>query len=142
VLDNYEVGWGKPPMSTRFQKGQSGNPKGRPRGTKNLRTDLMEELQETIVVREGDKTVRMSKQRAMIKTVMTKTLKGDARAILTVIRIIAATGLDTDIGSTGPDQALSIDEKELFQGLVDEVRAEQASAPKENGKPEGEGDES
>jgi hypothetical protein len=48
----------------------------------------MEELRETIVVREGDRTVRMSKQRAMIKTVMNKSLKGDPRAILTLIRLM------------------------------------------------------
>ena len=34
----YAVGWGKPPRHTRFKKGQSGNPKGRPPGSKNMNT--------------------------------------------------------------------------------------------------------
>jgi hypothetical protein len=141
VSNNYQVGWGKPPIGTRFQKGQSGNPKGRPRGAKNLKTDLMEELQQTIVVREGDRTVRMSKQRAMIKTVMNKSLKGDARAIITLIRMMTRFA-EPDGGSTEVDQALSVDEKELWQGLVDELRSEQTSAPERGGKPGDEGGES
>jgi uncharacterized protein DUF5681 len=140
VSDNYEVGWGKPPLDTRFGKGQSGNPKGRPRGTKNLKTDLMEELRETIVVREGDRTVRMSKQRAMIKTVMNKSLKGDARAIITLIRMMTRFA-EPNGGSTEVDEALSVDERELWQGLLDEVRSEQTSAPKRGDKPD-EGSES
>ena len=44
----YEVGYGKPPKHTRFQPGQSGNPRGRPKGTKNLKTDLEEELSERV----------------------------------------------------------------------------------------------
>lgn len=141
MLDNYEVGWGKPPIATRFKKGQSGNPKGRPRGTKNLQTDLMEELRETIVVREGDRTVRMSKQRAMIKTVMNKSLKGDPRAIITLIRMMTRFAEPIG-GSTEIDATLSVDEKELWQGLIDEVRSEQTSARHRSDKPDAEGGES
>ena len=46
----YEVGYGKPPRHTRFIKGQSGNPRGRPTGAKNLKTLLSEALNETVIV--------------------------------------------------------------------------------------------
>ena len=137
MSDNYQVGRGKPPLATRFKKGQSGNPKGRPRGTKNLKTDLMEELRETIVVREGDRTVRMSKQRAMIKTVMNKSLKGDPRAIVTLIRLMTRFA-EPDGGTTEVNEALSIDERELLQGLLDE----HTSASERGDKPDHEGGES
>ncbi len=137
MSNNYQVGRGKPPLATRFQKGQSGNPKGRPRGTKNLKTDLMEELRETIVVREGDRTVRMSKQRAMIKTVMNKSLKGDPRAIITLIRLMTRFA-EPDGGSTEVNEALSVDERELWQGLLDE----HTSASERGDKPDHEGGES
>jgi hypothetical protein len=41
---DYEVGYGKPPRETRFAKGQSGNPRGRPSGAKNFATLLREAL--------------------------------------------------------------------------------------------------
>jgi hypothetical protein len=46
--DGNGVGYGRPPEHTRFRKGHSGNPKGRPKGTRNLLTDVQEELAERI----------------------------------------------------------------------------------------------
>ncbi len=80
MSDDYDVGYGRPPKRTQVQKGQSGNPSGRPKGAKNLKTELEEELQEPIVVREGDTRKTVSKQRAMIKGLMAKAMQGDARA--------------------------------------------------------------
>ena len=65
---DYEVGYKRPPSHTRFEKGRSGNPRGRPKGTLNLATDLAEELGEMIEVRENGAVRRISKQRAMVKS--------------------------------------------------------------------------
>ena len=54
---------------------------GRPRGSKNLNTDLLEELEELITVREGGKIQRVTKQRAMVKALAAKGMKGDVRAL-------------------------------------------------------------
>src|SRR6478609_8709514 len=78
---DYEVGYGRPPQHTRFRPGCSGNPKGRPKGTQNLKTDLMEELSERISISEGGKPKKLSKQRALLKSLLAKAItKSDARA--------------------------------------------------------------
>jgi hypothetical protein len=77
---DYPVGYKKPPKSSRFKSGASGNPRGRPKGAANLKTDLADELAEPIRIREGDRERSVSKQRAMIKALVAKALKGDPRA--------------------------------------------------------------
>ena len=79
--DDYEVGYKKPPAHTRFKKGQSGNPKGRPTGTKNFKTDLMEELSEQVLITESGKDPQITKKRAIVKRTMQKAIAGDIRAI-------------------------------------------------------------
>ncbi len=68
--DDYEIGYGKPPKYTQFKPGRSGNAKGRPKGAKNLKTDLKEKLQEKIAIKESGAPKTVSKQRAMIKAQM------------------------------------------------------------------------
>jgi len=74
------VGYGSPPDHTKFQKGQSGNPRGRKKGRKNFMTDLIEELSETVEITENGKRKTITKQRALQKSVVTRGIKGDVRA--------------------------------------------------------------
>jgi len=83
----YKVGYGKPPEKNQFKPGQSGNTKGRPAGSKNLKTELEEELLEKIAIKEGGTQKNVSKQRAMIKALMAKAVQGDARAANTLINM-------------------------------------------------------
>ncbi len=83
-----KVGYRKPPAKTRFQPGQSGNPNGRPKGSVNLKTDLRSELSERIRIREGERSLKVSKQRAMLKALVAKALKGDARAANVVLTLV------------------------------------------------------
>lgn len=78
---HYEVGYGKPPQHTRFKKGQSGNPKGRPLGCKNSATLLREALGEQVVVSENGRRMTMSKKQAIIKQIVNKAASGDHRSI-------------------------------------------------------------
>lgn len=88
MAENYKVGYGKPPKATRFRKGQSGNPRGRAKGTRNLKTDLLEELAERILVKEGGEALKISKQRAMVKSLAAQALKGDMRAATLVLNMV------------------------------------------------------
>ena len=78
--DDGGVGFKRPPKHTRFKPGQSGNPKGRAKHTRNLKTEFLEELGEVIRVREGDREMKISKQRAFVKALVAAAIKGDMRA--------------------------------------------------------------
>jgi hypothetical protein len=88
-MGRYKIGYDKPPQATRFKRGQSGNLKGRPKGSRNLRTDLAAELDERITVREEGRSVRISKQRALVKSLMAQALKGNVRATSAVLALYA-----------------------------------------------------
>src|SRR5712664_4205201 len=64
---DYEVGYKKPPTGSKFQKGESGNAKGRPRGSKNLATLFEDELNQRVIVRENGRQKRITKREAAVK---------------------------------------------------------------------------
>src|SRR3989304_5680992 len=125
----YEVGFGKPPQHTRFRPGQSGNPRGRPKGTKNLKTDLLEELGEKILVHEGGQARKLSKQRAVVKTLVNRTLKGDARAPNSLLPMMMRL-LDTGEGSE-PERSedLHPDELEILEAYKERLTRPHAKEP-------------
>jgi type II secretory pathway predicted ATPase ExeA len=86
-MRSYDVGYRKPPKPTQFKKGRSGNPTGRRKGTLNLATDLADELSERITVREDGKPRRISKQRALVKSLLAKALQGDIRAATALLAL-------------------------------------------------------
>ena len=79
--DHYVVGYAKPPKHTRFKKGQSGNPKGRPKGSRNFATDLDDVLSTKVTVQENGRPREVTAQQATLLQLVAKALKGDVRAI-------------------------------------------------------------
>jgi adenylosuccinate synthase len=76
-----KVGRGNPPKDTQFRKGTSGNPKGRPKGSKNLSTYLMEAARDQVAATVGGKSRRISKIQATAMQLATKAASGDQAAI-------------------------------------------------------------
>jgi hypothetical protein len=85
---DYEVGYGKPPLHTRFQKGQSGNPKGRPRGRKNLSSLLNEVLNGWVIVVENGRRKRITKREAIITQLVNKSAAADLKATQIVLALL------------------------------------------------------
>ena len=85
----YLVGRGKPPQAAKFKKGTSGNPGGRPRGSKNFSTQYMAEVNATIPAMENGKPVKISKLTANIKHEVAQGATGNLRAIDKVLSRVA-----------------------------------------------------
>ncbi len=120
---DYEIGYKRPPRHTRFEKNRSGNPNGRPKGTKNLKTELEEELRERIVVREGGKPKKVSKLRAILKGQAAKAAQGDTKAATFVGNLVLKL-LDT-----GANEPLAEDISDDDQAILDDyVKRRQAPA--------------
>jgi Family of unknown function (DUF5681) len=81
MKDDYAVGWGKPPKHTQFKKGRSGNPKGRPAGRRNFKTDLVEELGTRVEVKERGRKRLLTKQQVIVKQLITRCANGDPAAL-------------------------------------------------------------
>jgi hypothetical protein len=129
MQDDYDIGYKKPPRQNQFQKGQSGNPKGRPKGSKNLRTDLQEELQERVMVTERGRQRPVSKQRALVKTMTSRALKGDSRAIA-LLADLAMRLLPQDDETAGP-KPLSADDQAILEDFDLRLREDDGPAEEE-----------
>jgi Family of unknown function (DUF5681) len=81
----YSVGYGRPPEATRFKPGQSGNPKGRPKGSKSLTTLFIKELGRPVILKENGKTRRVPKAEAIVKQVINKALGADPKSTIIVL---------------------------------------------------------
>ena len=86
---SYKVGYRKPPRASRFKPGQSGNPKGRPKGARNklparneerLKKLIIEEAYRPIKVTEGKRQITISMVQAILRSLAMKAARGDHRA--------------------------------------------------------------
>ena len=110
------VGYGNPPVRTRFKPGQSGNPKGRRKDQRNVHTVVDEALSQRITIREGNRTRSVTKLDAVILTMVSAALKGDTKAqaqLITLLRSLGMTGeppeAPTQEPFTADDQGLIAD---------------------------------
>jgi Family of unknown function (DUF5681) len=90
---DYAVGYGKPPTHTRFRKGRSGNPGGRPHGMTARRATALalKELYRLVPVREGDKLIKMPAIQLVLRSKVALAAKGNGpaqRALFEIARVL------------------------------------------------------
>jgi hypothetical protein len=85
----YAVGYRRPPVYSRFKKGQSGNPNGRPAGRPNLKSVLERAMHQKVPVRQGKKVRKKPMFEAILDTHGRKGANGDARSAALIINIAA-----------------------------------------------------
>ncbi|MCJ2127277.1 DUF5681 domain-containing protein [Methylobacterium sp. E-045] len=113
----YEVGYGKPPADHRFRKGQSGNPRGRPRGhsaplgRRDLLDALTQAAREPIAITKDGRTIRTTQIEALAQQLTRKALQGDMRAAkLLFDNIKALAPADEPDGMSFEERLLLLDE--------------------------------
>jgi len=88
----YEIGYRKPPEHTRFQKGVSGNPSGRPKGGQNLKTLFQKIMREEVSLREGSVTKTITKGEAVVRGLVIGAMKGDGRSVIALMKLAEYAG--------------------------------------------------
>ncbi len=102
---DYEIGYGRPPRDSQFKPGRSGNPRGRPRGSRNLATLIEQELSAKVAVNEGGKRRILPKRVVIAKRFVNKAAEGDIRTLQTLFRV-------TDLALAEPERAATDSEPE------------------------------
>lgn len=103
---DYEVGYQKPPKATRFTKGQSGNPSGRPKGVRNWATTIHAALEQIVTINENGRQRKVTKFEAATMQLVNKAAAGDAHAIRLVLQIMPSMeAIINKVGASSLSQA-------------------------------------
>lgn len=110
-LDQEDVGYGKPPRASQFKPGTSGNPKGRPRGSKNESTILREMLNEKLSLRQPNGRVKkIPALEGVHRKQLERALKGDVKSAAFVLnRYAALVSGELQIDDLGDDEQAVLD---------------------------------
>jgi hypothetical protein len=118
---DYAVGYARPPVHSRFRKGASGNPAGRPRGCRNLSTLVTEELNKSVPVREGGRVRTMSKRAALLASMVNRALQGDAR--MTSLLLSLMHRIETGDSAAPPPEPMSDADAAIIDAFAHRLRA-------------------
>jgi hypothetical protein len=126
---DYAVGYGKPPRHAGFQKGRSGNPKGRPKGSKNLGTLLNQALDEKVTVTEDGRRRRVTKREQVIAQLVNKSTAADLRAIKQLTDIVQGVERRSEGSAAAPSEPaqLTAPDREVVELFVARLRRQIAA---------------
>jgi hypothetical protein len=128
------VGYGRPPRHTRFRKGQSGNPKGRRKGSRALKTDLDEALKATLTITVGGKKRKGTTQALSMYALAVKAATGDLRASKLLADLVLAVFGPGD--RNGTEAKLSKHDEELLDRLLDRLAPDSTQQQSSDSSPD------
>ncbi len=127
---DYNIGFGKPPKKTRFTKGKSGNPKGRPKGSKDFASDLRDVLDAKVAVTENGTLRKVTSQKATLMRLREQALKGDARAMKQLLDLAKEQAVED--WSRKAERGLTASEGDILERFTeDKLKARGGDAPKD-----------
>ena len=132
---NTDVGYGKPPADTRFRKGVSGNPHGRPKGRRNVTAVFAKTLREKVVITEHGQRKTITKLEAAIKQLVNGAASGDLRALQLLVNL-SREAETRELSS--PDRSIIAEcDQRVIDGIVRRFQpANHIQAEEANEKPE------
>lgn len=116
---DYETGFGKPPKSTRFEKGQSGNPSGRPKGARSMRSLLEELLDQPVTISVRGVPRQVPAKEAVLNRLLAQALTGKTQDADLLVRLIKFT-LPEQFAEEADDQ-LNADETKLLEAIANKM---------------------
>jgi hypothetical protein len=132
----YAIGYCRPPKHTQFKPGQCGNPKGRPKRQRNVRTVVEDVLSERITIREGNRTRSLTKLDGIVLKTVNDALKGDAKALASVIALLRSVGMTDEVPEASHSEPFTANDEGLLADFLQRWSA--ASAPTETPQDNGE----
>jgi Family of unknown function (DUF5681) len=122
-----KIGYKRPPAHTRFQKGRSGNPRGRQKGVRNFAADVKRSLEIPVTLNDQGRAKRVSTQEALILRLREKALKGDHRALETLLSLARTHNNDEAFERTG-GEPMALEDQAILEAFAEEVRSRPAVA--------------
>ena len=119
---NHAVGYCNPPEYTRFKKGMSGNPRGRPKGTLNMATVLERTLREKVVVNEHGRSRTFTKLEVAVRQLIDQATSGELKALqllLAWVRSAEERQVEEPVANSALDE---VDQKVVF-GIMKRIEA-------------------
>ena len=115
----YPVGYGRPPLHTRFRPGRSGNPKGRPKGARNAETIARDVLERTVIIEGNGIQQKRTLRELAFQSLAEKAASGDIKSLDFLLALEKEGG---QFGSDLPEQTSSEQALEIVKAFLDRQR--------------------
>lgn len=129
-----KVGYKRPPIHTRFRKGQSGNPRGRRKGVRNFAADVKRSLEIPVTLNDQGRAKRVSTQEALFMRLREKALKGDNRALETLLSLARIHNND-EAGERLGGQPIADQDQAILDAFAEDLRSRPAAAAESTSDP-------
>lgn len=117
-----DVGYRKPPKRTQFKPGKSGNPKGRAKGQRNLKTTIESLMSKRVPIREDGDIRQVTRQEALFLSLYANAAKGNAKAATDLLKMCAS--LSDGTAEAAPTPTLSPTDLKVLTQFIEYIAAQ------------------